>query len=201
MIQKSKNKWFEVWGNEVAQNQILKYLLLVFAFANSILAISLVRISLKTPPIFAVSSIDTGILRNNPPPKEYLESEAKRVITAYLQFRHTWDQTNIQESISKASKFVDESFRKSFAQANETQVKIAVEKKITQKFYVSKIELNLEKGFAVVSGDRLLTIDGFRAVNSLSFNLNIRLGERTILNPEGVYITSEQLIESGKESK
>ncbi len=49
MIQKSKNKWFEDWGNEVAQNQILKYLLLVFAFANSILAISLVCISLKTP--------------------------------------------------------------------------------------------------------------------------------------------------------
>lgn len=201
MIQKPKQAWFEVWGNEVAQNQILKYLLLVFAFANSTLTIALICVVFKSPTIFAVSSVESGILRSKPPAKEYLEAEAKRVITAYLQNRHTWDPATVQTSIAKASRFVDESFRKPFLQANDTQIKIALEKKITQKFYVSKIDLNLEKGTASVSGDRLLTIDGFRAVNALSFNLSLRMGERTEQNPEGVYITSEQLVETGKETK
>lgn len=201
MIQKTKQAWFEVWGNEVAQNQILKYLLLMFAFANTVLAVSLVCIFFKAPPIYAVSSVESGILRSNPPPKEYLEAEASRVITSYLQSRHTWEPSNVQKSIGKASRFVDDSFRKSFLQANDTQIKIAQEKKITQKFYVSKIELDLEKRTAAVSGDRILTIDGFRAVNTLSFKLSLRLGERTEQNPEGVYIISEQLVEAGKETK
>lgn len=200
MIQKTKQAWFEVWGNEVAQNQILKYFLLVFAFANSVLAVALISVSVKSAPIFAVSSVESGMLRSNPPPKEYLEAEARRIVTAYLQSRHTWEATNVEASISKASRFVDESFRKSFLLANEAQVRIAKEKKISQKFYVSRIDLNLEKGFASVLGDRILTIEGFRAANPLSFNLNFRLGTRTEQNPEGVYVTSEQRID-GKESK
>lgn len=201
MIRKAKQAWFEVWGNEVAQNQILKYMLLVFGFANSVCAISLVYLATKAPAVFAVSSIESGVLRSAPPPKEYLTDEATRVVTAYLQSRHSWNPTDVKVSIGKAARFVDESFRKSFLLANETQIRIAQDKKIAQKFYVSKIDVDLAKGTASASGDRILTIDGFRAVNPLSFNLSLRLGERTELNPEGVYITSEQLLDTTKEVK
>lgn len=201
MIRKTKQAWFEVWGNEVAQNQILKFMLIVFGFANSIGAISLVYLATKAPTLVAVSSIESGILRTNPPPKEYLAAEATRVVTAYLQSRHSWTATDVKGSIGKASRFVDESFRKPFLAANEAQIRIAQDKKIIQKFYVSKIEVDLGKGTALVSGDRILTVEGFRAVNALSFNLSLRFGERTEQNPEGVYITSEQLIETNKEVK
>lgn len=201
MIQKTKQAWFEVWGNETAQNQILKYLLIVFGAIIIVLTAAVTALGLRSPPIFAVSSIETGRLRSNPPPKEYLESEAKRVITAYLQSRHNWDASTIQASIGNAARFVDDSFRKAFLQANETQIKIAQEKKISQKFYVSRIDLNLSNGTAAVAGDRILTIDGFRAASALTFQLAFRLGGRTEQNPEGVYITSEQLLESGKEPR
>ncbi|MDZ4083379.1 MAG: TraE/TraK family type IV conjugative transfer system protein [Bdellovibrionales bacterium] len=201
MIRKAKRAWFEVWGNEKAQNQILKLLLLVFGFANSICAISLVYLATKSPALFAVSSVESGMLRNNPPPKEYLVAEATRVVTSYLQSRHSWNASDVRGSIGKASRFIDESFRKSFLSANEAQIRIAQDKKISQKFYVSKIEVDLAKETASVSGDRILTVDGFRAVNALSFNLTLRLGERTEQNPEGVYITSEQLIDLSKEVK
>lgn len=199
MILKARQKWFEVWGNEVAQNEILKYLLLIFCVANLVLTISLTVLALRSPPIFAVSSIDTGMLRADPPPKEYFEREAKRVITAYLEMRHNWDSGTIQTSIGAASRFVDSSFRKAFLQANASQIKIATEKRISQRFYVRQVNVDLQKDVASVSGDRILTVDGFKAVSSLSFNLKIRLGERTEQNPEGVYVTSEQLIENGKE--
>lgn len=199
MILKARQKWFEVWGNEVAQNEILKYLLLIFCVANLVLTISLTILSLRSPPIFAVSSIDTGMLRADPPPKEYLEREAKRVVTAYLEMRHNWDSGTIQTSIGAASRFVDSSFRKAFLQANASQIKIATEKRISQRFYVRQVSVDLQKDVAGVSGDRILTVDGFKAVSSLSFNLKIRLGERTEQNPEGVYVTSEQLVENGKE--
>lgn len=199
MILKARQKWFEVWGNEVAQNEILKYLLLIFCVANLVLTISLTVLALRSPPIFAVSSIDTGMLRADPPPKEYFEREAKRVITAYLEMRHNWDSGTIQTSIGAASRFVDSSFRKAFLQANASQIKIATEKRISQRFYVRQVNVDLQKDVASVSGDRILTVDGFKAVSSLSFNLKIRLGERTEQNPEGVYVTSEQLVENGKE--
>ncbi len=199
MILKARQKWFEVWGNEVAQNEILKYLLLIFAVANLILAISLTVLALRSPPIFAVSSIDTGMLRSDPPPKEFLEREAKRVVTGYLELRHNWDFKTIQNSIGQASRFVDSSFRNSFLQANSAQIKIANEKKISQQFYIRQVNVDIQKATASVSGERILTIDGFKAVSSLSFNLKFRLGDRTEQNPEGIYIVSEQLIENGKE--
>ena len=199
MILKARQKWFEVLGNEVAQNEILKYLLLVFCVANLVLTISLTVLALRSPPIYAVSSIDTGMLRADPPPQEYLERESKRVVTAYLEMRHNWDSGTIQNSIGAASRFVDSSFRKAFLQANASQIKIATEKRISQRFYVRQVNVDLQKGVAGVSGDRILTVDGFKAVSSLSFNLKIRLGDRTEQNPEGVYITSEQLVENGKE--
>jgi len=201
MIQKTKQAWFEVWGNEIAQNKFLKYLLLVLGFINLTLIIGLMALALRTPPIFAVSSIESGQLRANPPPKEYLENEAKRIITAYLQNRHNWDSGTIQNSIGAASRFVDNSFRKSFLQANQSQIRIATAKKLSQKFYVSRLDLALTKGTAIATGDRILTVDGFKAVSLLTFNLSFHLGERTEQNPEGVYITSEQLIETGKDQR
>jgi len=201
MIHKSKQAWFEVWGTEVAQNRFLKYLVIVLSGLCVVFAIALVFVALRSPPVFAVSSVESGMLRSAPVPKEYLESEARRVITEYLQRRHSWEPKTVQVSIGKASRFVDESFRKSFLQANETQIRIATEKKIIQKFYVSSVTVDSERKTAQVSGDRLLTVDGFRAVNSLSFELKLRFGERTQENPEGVYIVAEQLVEPNREAK
>lgn len=201
MIQRSKQVWFEVWGNEVAQNRFLKYFVVVLSTLSMVFAIALTIVALRPPQVFAVSSIESGELRTAPLPKEYLEAEAKRVVTEYLQKRHSWEPRTVQTSIGKASRFVDESFRKAFLQANDSQIRIAVEKKIAQKFYVSAINVDLEKGAASVTGDRLLTVDGFRAVNTLSFELKLRFGERTGANPEGVYITAEQLVETDREVK
>lgn len=201
MIRQSKELWFETWGTEVAQNRFLKFLVLVLLILMTVFAVALAVATMRTPPIFAVSTVESGLLRDTPPAKSLLENEAKRVVTEYLQRRHSWEPATIQPSIGKASRFVDESFRKAFLQANEAQVRIAVEKKISQKFYVSKIEVDLEKKTASVVGDRILNIEGLRAVNSLAFELKLRFGERTDSNPEGVYIVAEQLLENSRESK
>lgn len=201
MIQRSKQAWFEVWGSEVAQNRFLKYLVVVLSVLSTVFAIALAAVALRSPQVFAVSTVESGALREVPIPKEYLTAEAKRIVTEYLQRRHSWEPKTVQASIGKASRFVDDSFRKAFLQANDSQIRIATEKKITQKFYVSAISVDLEKGVASATGDRLLTVDGFRAVNSLSFELKLRFGERTESNPEGVYITAEQLVETAREVK
>ena len=201
MIRQSKEIWFEVWGTEVAQNRFLKFLVVTLAALVTVFATSLIFLAMKAPIVFAVSSVESGVLRQEVPPRAYLENEARRVITEYLQRRHSWESTDVQSSISKASKYVDDTFRKAFLQANETQVKIAVEKKISQKFFVSSSSLDLDSKKAIVSGERILNIDGLRAVSSLSFELRFRLGERTEANPEGVYIVAEQLLEASREVK
>jgi TraE protein len=201
MIQRVHQKWFEVWGNEVAQNQILKYLLLLSTALNAASVICILFLALRTPPIFAVSSVESGILKANTVPKEFLESEAKRVIGLYLQSRHNWDSNTITQSIGTAAQYVDEAFRKTYLQANETQIRIAKEKRISQKFYTNEIKVDLAQGKATVRGDRIISVDGLRAVSPLAFNLDFRMGKRIEANPEGVYIISEQLIDTGKEQR
>jgi hypothetical protein len=43
-------------------------------------------------------------------------------------------------------------FRKAFLQANASQIKIAAEKRIAQRFYLRQVAVDLQKGTAAVSG-------------------------------------------------
>ena len=54
----------------------------------------------------------------------------------------------------------------------------------------------MKKNQAEITGDRILIVDGLRATQPMTFRFNFIFRNRTLDNPEGIYITSENLISS-----
>ena len=194
MIKNIQRTWFEVWGDEAAQNQILKGLTALLVALVAIQSIALVILSLRKPVLIAVSGSETKVLAAVPPNAEMLEQEARRIITAYIKARHTWEWNQIETHLKEAARFVDSDFEKSFRKATAEQVRLAKEKKVSQIFYPTNIALNLDAKTAKVTGDRILMVDGLRATNPMTVEVRFRLNQRTSANPEGVYVTAENLI-------
>ncbi len=196
MIRNIQRTWFEVWGEEMAQNRILKGLLLLLIVLSAIQTMALVVLSLRMPMVVAVSSSDSRSLLEVPAGLEVIEREARRVVARYAQAHHEWDYSNINEKMREAAKLVHSDFEKQFSKANREQIKIAKEKKVAQKFYVSDLQIDMMSRTATLSGDRILIIEGLRATNPMSLEIAFDLGPRTEANPEGIYVTSEKLIQA-----
>src|SRR4051812_38925559 len=194
MIRNVQRTWFEVWGEEAAQNRILKAFLLFFVLLCAIETIALTFVSLRKPLLFGFSAESTRQIMPSIPSREILTAEVRRVVKYYALSRHSWDWIEIDNKMKIASNYVDTAFAKQFTEATIEQVKIAKEKRISQRFYFQDPEINLDYKSARVSGDRILLVSGLRAANPMTIEVGFTLGARTSANPEGVYIISEKLI-------
>jgi hypothetical protein len=194
MIRDISRKYYEIWGNEEAQNSFLKGLLVVLASLFFIQSIALTILALRKPDIIAVSETETAILTKAPPSDVLLETELKRIVSRYALAHYYWDVATIDEAHRQAAHYVASSFQKSFVEANAQQVKIAKEKKLSQKVYVSNITDDPQALTARVTLDRILQVDGLRVATPLVLDLTLQSGPRTNTNPEGLYITGEKIV-------
>jgi len=190
-----KRKYFEVWGDEQAQNVLLKGLLTGLTILFLLETLTLMVVSLRKPVIIAVGQDKSEILKVTPPGDELLSQELERVVKSYIQFHYTWDSASIENAHEMASHFVSDRFRQAFLLANADQIKIAKEKKLQETVYVSSVKLDIKNLSARVFLDRILVIEGLRATNPWVLDIHFEYGARTEINPEGIYITSEQPIE------
>ena len=200
MIRNVKRAWFEVWGTEEAQNRFLKVLLGYFFALSCVLSIVVLVLSLRKPPVIAVSSTESRILTITPPPADLLEAEVRRAVQGYVSAHHNWEWGKIDEAFQAASRFVHPDFTKKFLAANEAQARVAKEKRVSQRFYVSSARFDQKAKTGTVSGDRILLVEGLRAANPLTLEIEYDFGPRTEANPEGVYITGEKLLSGGEGS-
>ncbi len=196
MIRNIKRTWFEVWGEETAQNQILKALLLFVLVLTAVESLGLVWLAMRKPFIVTVSETATKAFVVALPNSELLERETKRVVSVYAKYRHEWEWTDIEKRIKNAATYIHPDFEKVFTKANVEQIKIARDKHVSQRFYFDESAIRLSQGKATVSGDRILVLDGLRITNPMTLEIEYQLGRRTQINPEGVYVTSERLISS-----
>jgi hypothetical protein len=194
MIRNVKRTWYEVWGNEIAQNQILKALLLFLLALIAVETAAIVMLGLRRPFVVAVTDSATRALTPTPPSRDIIEREVKRVISQYAKAHHEWEWNSIESRIKEASAYVHPDFEKAFNKANTEQIRIAKDKKVSQKFYFTEPALQMGEGRATITGDRILIIDGLRATNLMTLEIEFRLGTRNAANPEGVYVTAERLI-------
>ena len=194
MIKNIHRTWFEVWGDETAQNKVLKGLNALLVTLVAIQSVALVTLSLRKPVLIAVSSSESKVIKTQFPNEELIEQEVRRIVSSYSKARHNWEWNQIESRLNEAVRYVDKDFYKTFKRATNEQVKIAMEKKISQVFYASEVTVDLDAKTATITGDRILTIDGLRAANSMKVAIGFRLNSRSSNNPEGVYITSEKLI-------
>ena len=193
MIRKSERKWFEVWGYEQEQNQILKIALLVVSLLLVLFSLITAYLASKDPILITINENSTKkIIASSPSPKT-LQKELKRTLKNYMQGRHTWTPSTINESVKKALFYVEPQFKTKFWKANQNQFKIAKKKNISQKMYVYNVEIK-EENKAIVKVDRILDIGGIRSSKDMIFEIKYVFRKRTQSNPEGIYITDEKLI-------
>lgn len=189
-----KRKYFELWGDEAAQNYFLKVLFIAAFTLISIETIAIVALSLRKPILVAVGSSETKVLTYSPPTPDLLKSELDRYVKKYGETRYRFTPETIQDRINEAKKLVGEDFKKQFDSANAEQIKMIREKKISQSVYFSQNpEIDPEKLTAKIFMDRIFSIEGIRGTAPLTLLVQFQYGARTIDNPEGIYITGESL--------
>jgi hypothetical protein len=193
-----KQKYFEIWADEESQNLILKWLLVFSLLVIAMQTAALVTLSLRKPILFGIGD-ETKMLTFTPPKSELLRRELERTIVAYVEAHYNWDPTSIEKAHQVASRYVAENFRKAFLAANSEQVKLAKERKVSQRVYpTGSTAIDLDKKIASVSVDRIFSVEGIRATAPLTLEVGFAYGGRTSENPEGIYITSERLVTSEK---
>ncbi len=193
MIRNIQRTWFEVWGTEEAQNRFLKAILVFFISLSITQSVALVILALRKPPIFAVSQTESRILTMTPPRPELLAAEVRRAVTGYISARYSWDWGKIEETFSSAAKYVAPDFTKRFLAANQDQIRIVKEKKISQRFYVADLNVDLAGKVVRITGDRILLVDGLRATSPLTIEVQFDYAARIEMNPEGVYVIGEKV--------
>ena len=194
MIRDVSRKYFEVWGNEEAQNTMLKGLLIILSALFAVQSVVLGIVAMRKPVLVAVGQGETRVFTMTPPSEQLLSDELKRLVRRYAQVHYTWDNTSVENAHIEASRYVSAQFIKAFNAANAEQVKIAKEKKLAQKVYVADVTVDSKVLSARVTMDRILMIEDLRAVSQLVLDITFEYGPRTTTNPEGVYVTGEKVV-------
>jgi hypothetical protein len=197
MIRNIQRKYFEIWGNEEAQNAFLKGLLIILSILFLFQSIVLTIVYLRKPVLVAIGNTETKVLTLAPPPEELLKSELTRTVKNYAEAHYNWDSATVEAAHERASKYVSSQFVKAFKNANAEQVKLAQSKKLTQKIYVTDVKVDSKNLTARIFMDRILSIDGLRAATLLTLDVTFEYGPRTDANPQGIYITGEKFISQG----
>ncbi len=193
MIRKIQRRWFEVWGDEEAQNRLLKYLLLVFALLITVELVTITALAMKKPVIVSIGQDSSKALIQQEPDANALNRELIRMLKQYLRTRHNWDWMTIEAKAKEAARYVASEYRSKFLLNVQEQIRIAKEKQVSQKLFPEEPEIDLKEKKAKIVAERILILNGIRASQPMKFELGFLFGERTEVNPEGIYITSEKL--------
>ena len=192
MIRKIQRRWFEVWADAEAQNNILKYLLLLFTVVCASQLVMIGCLSFKKPLIISVGN-ETVPMEQKEPTTDALIKEIARAIKKYLEQRHNWNWLSVETNIKRSSNYVASDFREKFLIRSTEQIRIAKEKQVTQKLFAEEPKVDLKERRATVVSERVLIVSGIHAAQEMIFEITFASGARTIENPEGIYVVSEEL--------
>ena len=175
-------------GELMHSNQFLKVfsisaLVLVFMVLGAIMVIA------TKEPLVITLGPDGKALERILVPK--VEDQVREGIKHYLEKRYQWEPENVKQKLKETENFIDPSTLKLFQAAVSNIEKFSIEKIVSQKVYPQNIEVNLIKKTALVTGDRVTTIQGLKAAGNLKLELSFELGSRTKANPWGLYIVKE----------
>jgi hypothetical protein len=169
-------------------NQFLK-MFAVGSLALSLVLSALVFVGFARKPIVIAMTESAEILRQVELPKP--ESEVRQAILAYVERRYNWTNQTVDQQLERAQTFVASANMQSFLQGTSNVKRFSKEKVVTQRAYASNVVVDLKRGVALVSGDRITEIQGMRAAGGLSLELSFQSGPRTSSNPWGIYIFKE----------
>ncbi len=117
--------------------------------------------------------------------------QIESAIREYLGFRYNWNDKNIVEKLQKAQFFVVPSMLSAFQKSMQEVQKFVRERKVTQRVYPKSIQIDLKEKKATIVADRINEFDTLKAATELRLILQFTVGERSVTNPWGIFITKE----------
>jgi len=120
------------------------------------------------------------------------EDQIREGIKRYLEKRYQWEPENVIKKLKESEEFITPQALKAFQGAVSNVAKFSTEKIVSQKVYPEKIEVDLKKNTALITGERVTSIQGLKAAGNLKLELSFESGPRTQNNPWGLYISKER---------
>lgn len=176
-------------GNLLHSNQFLKVFSLS-AIALVFMVLGVILVMANKEPIVVTLEPDGKSLEQVAFPKA--EDQIKEGIKKYLEKRYQWEPENVVKKLKESEEFIAPSSMKAFQGAVFNVAKFSTEKIVSQKVYPSEIKVSLTNRTALVTGDRVTTIQGLKAAGNLKLELTFESGPRTQNNPWGLYISKER---------
>jgi hypothetical protein len=176
-------------GELLHSNQFLKvFALSALALVFMGLGVTLVM-AMKEPMVITLGPDGKSLERVNQPKAE---DQIREGIKGYLEKRYQWEPENVIKKLKESEQFITPQALKAFQVAVANVAKFSTEKIVSQKVYPEKIEIDLKKQTALITGDRVTSIQGLKAAGNLKLELTFESGLRTQENPWGLYISKER---------
>ena len=170
-------------------NQFLKVFTLASVALTFLMLVAFMIMATKEPTVITLN-VDGKNLEKTLLPKA--EDQIREGIKKYLEKRYQWEPENVIKKLKESEEFITPTSLKAFQNAVSNVAKFSVEKIVSQKVYPEKIEIDLKKQTALITGDRVTSIQGLKAAGNLKLELTFENGPRTKENPWGLYISKER---------
>ena len=186
-------KFPKVLAELIHSNQFLKIfsaLCLAIVFLCLILVFVLVN---RSPFILTFdtqgSVIESGSALNP-------EAEIRAAIRHYLNLRYQWTPEKVKEKLTQTQAMIHQTAMKAYLGSISNVIRFSMDKQVTQRVYGNKMDINLDRKIANISGDRVTTIQNLKVAGDLKLELTFEFGPRTKENPWGIYILKEVEIQN-----
>lgn len=170
-------------------NQFLK----VFSLSAVVLifmVLGVIMVMATKEPIVITLSPDGKAIERTVLPKA--EDQIREGVKRYLEKRYQWEPESVTKKLKESEEFITPQALKAFQGAMANVGKFSTEKIVSQKVYPEKIEVDLKKNTALITGERVTSIQGLKAAGNLKLELSFESGPRTQNNPWGLYISKER---------
>lgn len=170
-------------------NQFLK----VFSLSAIVLVfmvLGVILVMATKEPIVITLGPDGKAIERTILPKA--EDQIREGIKRYLEKRYQWEPESVIKKLKESEEFITPKALKAFQGAVSNVAKFSTEKIVSQKVYPEKIEVDLKKNTALITGERVTSIQGLKAAGNLKLELFFESGPRTQYNPWGLYISKER---------
>ena len=176
-------------GELMHSNQFLKLFSITSICLMGLMLIALIVIATKEPTVITINADGVKLERTTLPKAE---DQIREGIKRYLEKRYQWEPENVTKKLKESEQFITPQALKAFQVAVANVAKFSTEKLVSQKVYPEKIEIDLKKQTALITGDRVTSIQGLKAAGNLKLELTFESGPRTQENPWGLYISKER---------
>lgn len=176
-------------GELMHSNQFLKLFSIASLFLVGLMLIAVIALATKEPTVITLN-VDGVKLEKTSLPKA--EDQIREGIKRYLEKRYQWEPENVVKKLKESEDFITPKALRAFQDAVSNVARFSVDKVVSQKVYPSDIKIDLKNQTALITGDRVTSIQGLKAAGNLKLELTFESGPRTKENPWGLYISKER---------